>query len=74
MRASTLLAGLASAAVVLASDVVDLTKSGQAGFEDFVQDSSLALVEFYAPWVSPVVPSTRPQSQTPSNRDRSTSR
>lgn len=48
MRASTIVAGLASVAAVLASDVVDLTRSG---FDEFIQDSPLALVEFFAPWV-----------------------
>ncbi|BGP57984.1 hypothetical protein JCM8202_001926 [Rhodotorula sphaerocarpa] len=47
MRASTIVAGLASVAAVLASDVVDLT---QSGFDEFIQDSPLALVEFFAPW------------------------
>jgi len=47
MRATTLFAGLAAVAAVSASDVVDLTKSA---FDDFVGDSPLALVEFFAPW------------------------
>ena len=64
MRATTLFAGLAAVAAVSASDVVDLTKSA---FDDFVGDSPLALVEFFAPWVSPRSPLLRVRMRLPSS-------